>query len=151
MLGAPIATVFVSSLGPRVPEHFTKLFLIMSVPWIFFNETRPIYSDDGRSIFSVDRTAERFYNLDNIYDLSHFYIGAVDYLKEYRPREIGIQLYQSEYPFRFLMNEHSEDTPRFEHVGVANVSRTLQDSSYAPQYIISTSKAVPTIGGVSFG
>ena len=74
MLGAPIAAVFVSSLGSRMPGHFTKIFLIMSVPWIFFNETRPIYSDEGRSIFSVDRTEERFYNLDN---LSHFYIGAV--------------------------------------------------------------------------
>ena len=147
MLGAPVAAVFVSSLGSRMPGHFTNLFLIMSVPWIFFNETRPIYSDEGRSIFSVDRAEERFYNLDN---LSHFYIGAVDYLKEYRPEEIGIQLYHFEYPFRFLMKENSESVPRFEHVGIANVSRTLQDSSYAPQHIISTRKTVSALGGVSY-
>ena len=147
MLGAPITAIFVSSLGSRMPGHSTKLFLLMSVPWVFFNEARPIYSDEGRSIFSVDRAEERFYNLDN---LSHFYIGAVSYLKEYGPEEIGIQLYQFEYPFRFLMKENSEGTPRFEHVGVANVSRTLQDSSYAPRYIISTRKTVPALGGVSY-
>ena len=40
---------------------FTKIFLIMSVPWIFFNETRPIYSDDGQFNFSVNRTEAYFY------------------------------------------------------------------------------------------
>ncbi len=147
MLGAPIAAIFVSSLGSRIPGHFAKIFLIMSVPWVFFNETRPIYSDDKRSIFSVDRTDERFYNLDSNF---RSYINAVNYLKEHNPREIGIQLSVYEYPFRFLMKEHSDDTPRFEHIGIANVSRTLQGNSYAPQYIVSMSKSAPALGGVSY-
>ena len=96
MLGAPIAAIFVSSLGAGMSGHFTKIFLIMSVPWIFFNETRPIYSDDGRSIFSVNRTEAYFYNIDK-----HFqpYVDVVDYLKEHSPREIGIR-HQYEYPLR---------------------------------------------------
>ena len=59
----------------------------MSIPWIFFNETRPIYSDDGQSIFSVDRTEAYFYHIPELFQP---YVDAVDYLKEHRPKEIGI-------------------------------------------------------------
>ena len=146
MLGAPIAAIFVSSLGAGMSGHFTKIFLIMSVPWVFFNETRPIYSDDGRSIFSVNRTEAYFYNIDK-----HFqpYVDVVDYLKEHSPREIGIR-HQYEYPLRVLMREKLKNMPRIEHVEVGNISRKLRAGDYTPQYIISTNDVIETLGGVSY-
>ena len=115
MLGAPIAAIFVSSLGAGMSGHFTKIFLIMSVPWVFFNETRPIYSDDGRFILSVNRTYAYFYPVP---ELLHPYVDAVDYLKGHRAKEIGMYLsgHQYEYPFRVLVKEkvkeHAEDRAR---------------------------------------
>ena len=147
MLGAPIAAIFVSSLGVRIRGHFTKIFLIMSVPWIFFNETRPIYSDHGRSILSVNRTEEYFHNIDK---LSRPYVRVVDHLKEHRPQEIGIELNQYEYPFRVLVKERLKESPRLEHIVVENVSKSLRAGNYTPPYVVSINEAVDTIGGVSY-
>ena len=149
MLGAPITAVFVSRLGPRMPGHFTKIFLIMSVPWIFFNETRPIYSGNGQSILSVDRIEAYFYPVP---ELLHPYVDAVDYLKGRRPKEIGMYLsgHQYEYPFRVLVKENLKSVPRREHVGIGNISRKLRVGDYTPPYIISTNEAIETLGGVSY-
>ena len=149
MLGAPIVAIFLSSLGSRLQGHFTKIFLIMSVPWVFFNETRPIYSDDGQSIFSLDRTEAYFYQIPELFQP---YVGAVDYLKEHRPKEIGIYLsgHQYEYPLRILVKEKIKNVTRLEHVEIGNVSRKLRDGNYTPQYIISTNDVVNNIGEVSY-
>ncbi len=146
MIGAPIAAVFASSLGTRIPGHFTKVFLIMSVPWIFFNETRPIYSEHRPSIFSVDRTEAYFY-----YNPEFFrpYVNVVNYLKEHRPKEIGIHN-QYEYPLEVLMKERLKDMPRLEHVDIENVSRKLRDVDYTPHYILSRRDVFEELGGVSY-
>ena len=147
MLGAPIAAVFISSLGSRMREQFTKVFVIMSFPWILFNEIRPIYWDDGRSIFSVDRTEAYFYPSPN---LLRPFVDAVGYLEEYDPKEIGIYQLGYEYPLRLLINGELASTPIVEHVEVGNVSRKLRHSGYAHQYIISTDEVIDNIGGVSY-
>ena len=147
MLGAPIAAVFMSSLGSRVSGHFTKLFLIMSVPWIFFNESRPIYWDDGRSIFSVDRTEAYFYPSPNLFQP---YSDAVEYLEEHDPKQIGIYQVGYSYPISLLIKRALESTTIVEHVEVENVSQKLRDSNYTPQYIISTDEAIENIGRVLY-
>ena len=153
MLGAPVAAVFVSSLGARLRGHFTKIFLIMSVPWVFFNETRPIYSDDGQVIFSVDRTEAHFYYFP---ELLQPYVDVLFYLKEHMPTEVGIDPVHHEYreypeyPIRVLMREYLESISRVEHISTRNISRRLRSDDYIPQYIISTSDAVENIEGVSY-
>lgn len=147
MLGAPVAVVFLSSLGSRIPRHFTKIFLIMSVPWIFFNEIRPIYSDNGYSIFSVDRIEAYFRPVPELF---HPYIDAVDYLKKRRASEIGIDGIVYEYPIRVLAEKSLENMSRLEHVAIGNASRKLRDTNYAPQYTISTSDPLEHIGAVSY-
>ena len=147
MLGAPIAAIFVSSLGARMSGHFTKIFLIMSVPWVFFNETRPIYSDDGQVIFSVDRTEAHFYYFP---ELLQPYVDVLFYLKEHMPTEVGIDPVHHEYPIRVLMREYLESISRVEHISIRNISRRLRSDDYIPQYIISTSDAVENIEGVSY-
>ena len=150
MLGAPITAIFLSSLGSRLQGHFTKIFLITSVPWVFFNETRPMYSEGGETIFSVNRTEAYF--SPNLRDLFQSYSGAVGYLKGHRPKEIGMYLsgYQYEYPLRILVKEKIKNVTRLEHVEIGNVSRKLRDGSYTPQYIISTSDVFENLGGVSY-
>ena len=147
MLGAPIAAVFVSSLGARLRGHFTKIFLIMSVPWVFFNETRPIYSDDGRSIFSVNRTRAYFDNVNE--DFYHYYIDAIEYLKKHRTEEIGFYQ-QYGYHLRALMKERLAEVPKLEPVGVENISRKFQVGNYTPKYIISSRKTFDDLEGVAY-
>ena len=146
MLGAPVAAIFVSSLGAGMSGHFTKIFLIMSVPWIFFNETRPIYSEHRPSIFSVDRIEAYFYYNPEYF---HPYVDAVDYLKEHKPKEIGIH-HQYEYPLGVLMKERLKNMPRLEHVDIENASRKLRDVDYTPHYILSRRESFENLGGVSY-
>ena len=147
MLSAPIAAVFVSRLGSTMRGDFTKIFLIMSVPWIFFNETRPIYSGNGQSIFSVDRIEAYFYPVPEIFQS---YVDAVDYLREQSAKEIGIDSSIYEYPIRVLVEEELKDTPRIEHFNTGISLGKLRDEKYTPQYIISARKMVEDIGEVSY-
>ena len=147
MLGAPITAVFVANLGSRMRVHFTKIFLIMAFPWIFFNETRPIYWDDGRSIFSADRTEAYFYPSPNLF---RPYIDAVEYLEKYDPKKIGIYQLGYEYPIMLLINMKLGNMPIVEHVWVENASRKLRQGSYTPQYIISTSEVIENIDEVLY-
>ena len=147
MLGAPIAAIFVSRLGSTMQGNFAKIFLIMSVPWIFFNETRPVYLDSGHSIFSMNRMESYFYYFPH---LLRPYGGALFYLKEHAPEEIGIRTFQHEYSLRVLINEHLEGNPRVGHVSIGNISSELRFDDYTPQYILSTNDATENIGRVPY-
>ena len=147
MLGAPIVAIFLSSLGSRLQGHFTKIFLIISVPWIFFNETRPIYSENGPSIFSADRTDSYWHPQPKSF---RSYVDAVDYLKEYYPKEIGFYGSQYEYPIRVLMKENFREIPKVMYIGVENISRKLRESSYIPRYVLSTAGPIESLHGVSY-
>ena len=146
MLGAPIMAIFTSRLGIRTGDHFTTIFLVMSVPWIFFNETRPIYSDDGKSIFSMDRIEAYFYPVPEIFQS---YVDAVEYLREQRAKEIGIDSSIYEYPIRVLLEENL-DTPRIEHFNPGISLAKLRDDKYMPQYILSTRKVIRGIDDASY-
>ena len=147
MLGAPIMAIFISGLGARTRGHFTKIFLIMSIPWIILNERRPIYLDNNDSILTVNRMMSywepRSKSLPS-------YIDAMDYLKKYHPKEIGLYGGHYEYPVRVLMTNILVDQPRVMHVGVENISRKLQDSNYTPRYILSTAGPIESLHGVSY-
>ena len=147
MIGAPIMAIFIFKLGTRMRGHFIKIFLIMSVPWIFFNETRPFYSDNGISIFSVNRIESYFYYFPY---LLRPYVNALSYLKDHAPEEIGINTVHHEYSLRILINERLGKTPRVGHISIRNTSSELRVDDYTPQYILSTSDTVEDIGGVSY-
>ena len=147
ILGAPITAVFVSRLGSRISGHFTKIFLIVSVPWIFFNETRPVYMGHDQSIFSMNRREEYFRNVGGTL---RPYIRVVEYLKKHKPQEVGIRLNQYEYPFRVLLEESLENPPRLEHIVVENVSKSLRMGEYTPPYVVSVNKPLDTIGALAY-
>ena len=149
MLGVPVAAIFVSSLGSRIAKHCAKIFLIMSVPWIIFNQTRPIYSENGQSLFSVDRITAYFRPLPNLFQ---GYDGAVEYLEAYKPEEVGIKIdgYRYVYPLRVLMRQKLKNAPKLAHFEVGNVSAKLRDGSYYPPYLISTTTPVENLERVPY-
>ena len=147
MLGAPIMAIFISSLGARTRGHFTKIFLIMSIPWIVLNERRPIYLDNNDSIFSVNRMMSYWAPRAKSFPS---YIDAMDYLKKYYPKEIGLYGEHYEYPVRVLMKKFLGDQTKVMHFRVENISRKLQDSNYTPRYILSTAGPIESLHGVSY-
>ena len=147
MIGAPIISIFIFNLGTRMRDHFTKIFLIMSIPWIFLNETRPFYLDNSQAIFSVNREESYFYYFPH---LLRPYGDALFYLKEHAPEEIGINSFHHEYSLRIMINDRLEEPPRMGHVSIGNISSGLRVDGYTPQYILSTDGVVGILEGASY-
>ncbi len=184
MLGAPVTAVFTARLalaaGARADvtsgrcfgrqrkivlrwaaAHGVRAaawtFLLLSVPWLLFNETRQIYETDSGpgiqtrdgSIFTMDRT-EMYFNV-RPHSLQP-YVEAVDYLAQFDPKEIGLHIGGNvyEYPLWVLLKERTTDMPRLRHIGIRNTSRILADRNFAPQYIISSYRQFSTFEGESW-
>ena len=125
------------------------IFLIMSVPWVIANETRPIYAGGSPTIFATDRT-EMYFSDRRI--LFRSYVDAANYLAAYRPPELGLYTQWSDYdyPVWALLQERLPETPRLAHVGVTNVSGALQDNGFNPPFIFSRKGSLEALAGESY-
>ena len=168
MLGAPVVTVFAASLASALAASdwktfgalarpalsfagvhgvsiVTALFLAMSVPWVVFNETRPILPLGNRSVIFADRTEMYFSSHHRA--LFPAYVDAVDYLAAYNPKKVGLYMNGDDYnyPAWPLFKERQREMPRLEYVGVENVSGDLREGNYAPPFIFSRRGSFETI------
>ena len=161
MLGAPVAAVFAASLASALASSdwkgrrfgalarpalsfagvhgvsiVTALFLAMSVPWVVFNERRPILPLGNRSVLFADRTEMYFSSHRALFPA---YVDAVDYLAAYNPKKVGLYMNGDDYnyPAWPLFKERQREMPRLEYVGVKNVSEELREGNYAPPFIFS--------------
>lgn len=120
--------------------------LALSVPYLLFNETRPVVAnselveaDTLENIFVLDRTELYFLSRK---DVMAGYLQAIDYTETLGCTNVGILLDESgnesawEYPFWVLLEEDEPDV-RIESVAVANISRFAYDPDGAePQCAI---------------
>ena len=166
MIGAPIAAVFLASLirvrirtdtsaeprmdacqsGSRRTRIVAGVFLALSIPYIIFNESRPVvshYANGHReSIFSADRIKMYFAAHPGIF---RSYVDSVRFIAAYNPQEIGIlpALVLHDYTIWVLFRENLTTNFQLKYVGVENVSKHLREGEFAPPFIFSNRQEFP--------
>jgi 4-amino-4-deoxy-L-arabinose transferase-like glycosyltransferase len=127
VLFAPVIGLTFSRLrGVRIADFSMAALVVLALPWVFYNTTRPILGGD--SIFTSDRTELYFRKQPALTDP---YIAAADFLSGLDCTDIGLIIGDKrwEYPLWVLMRERSDQPIRLEHVEVRNESRQLYDES----------------------
>ncbi|MFA6362409.1 ArnT family glycosyltransferase [Methanoregula sp.] len=163
----PLFMITAPLVGYVLSNHFNKkiayliliIVLIMSVPWVVLNETKPIISyksleptyptiskiigkniseiidrnppEFTQSIFERDRNAQYFNTNRNAKE--PFFV-LTQYIKEQKYENIGFDIifnspYNNEYQLWMLLKNDSGSFPRIEHVNVDNPSKYFQDNS----------------------
>ena len=166
MIGAPIAAVFLASLIPagirsgtpaeprmdarqsesRRTRIVAGVFLALSIPWIIFNESRPVvshYTNGHReSIFSADRMKMYFAAQPDIF---RSYVDSVRFIAAYNPRQIGIlpAIAAHDYTIWVLFRENLKTNFQLKYLGVENVSKDLREGEFAPPFIFSNRQKLP--------
>lgn len=131
------------------------LFLVLCIPWVIFNSSRPVFSANpglgifsprSVSVFSASRP-EMYFN--SRADMRQAYLAAMEYLAALEPAEVGLymELDHYDYPVSALFREMAGQSPRLEHIGVTNVSADLREGEWAPEYVFSTKGAAEVIEG----
>ena len=109
------------------------MLLVAALVLIGYNETRPLYGP--RSIFFYRANADQYFATR---PFGADYRAAIGYLNAQTHGNIGLVLGANawEYPFWVLLKDEAGDSPRIEHVLVANVSARLATQRQQPAAII---------------
>ncbi len=121
LLFAPISGVILSEFFTRKLASVTVVLLIIgSLPWLFFNESRPLIANSQmfqsnkiENLFNTSRTEQMFFNRRN---LEEPYKKAIGFLISQKCSNLGfLESYQGvvnnnlwEYPFWALLKEQSD-------------------------------------------
>ena len=146
-----------NSTGHRLNNVVAALFFVAAVPSLLWNVHRPLYASpdlsayggETKSVFEADR-GYMYFNAHP--SLRGPYVEAIAYLAELKPREIGLYMNADDFDYTLfpLLQERLGAVPRIEHVRVANVSGTLADNGFTPEYVFSTRGALDTVGGATY-
>jgi len=129
-LHLPILILYAPFIGiilSRISNRYISIFiiftlLILSLPWIFLNQSRPLIG--GKNIFTNSRTQQYFTNRPGF---SKPYGKTAEYLKSESCTNIGLILGEDswEYPLWHLMKKNNNNSIRMEHINVKNISANL--------------------------
>ena len=103
------------------------LLLGTSLPWVFYNTTRPILGKDN--IFTTSRMEQYFTSRPSLADS---YKEAVQIISELHCSDIGLIIGGDdwEYPLWVLLREKTNEIIRLEHVNVTNISQQKYDKNH---------------------
>jgi hypothetical protein len=151
MLSAPlIAAVFVG-----FHSSYKRLFVCMAIflfaystPFLILNKTRSFVALTNHSILSTgDRLKSYFANRVDLYE---DYTAAAKIIMDEGAEEVGLCLEYDdyEYPLWVLVGRHaSRGTPRFRHVGVADMSKMKEKQNMlAPGLVVATKRLPERFG-----
>lgn len=146
-----------NSTGHRLNNVVAALFFVAAVPSLLWNVHRPLYASpylsayggETKSIFEADR-GYMYFNAHP--PLRGPYMEAIAYLAELEPRDIGLYMNADDFDYTLfpLLQERRGAVPRIEHVRVANVSGTLADNGFTPEYVFSTRGTLDTVGDATY-
>jgi hypothetical protein len=132
----------------KVARGLATALIIMSLFWVFFNESRPLILNSKiieehriENIFNTSRIEQYFINIPH---LREPYNGAVDFLKSQNCRNIGLSIGGNtwEYPFWMLLQEEVDLLVRLEHINVNNESavtaKDILGNNFTPCAIIAS-------------
>jgi len=125
-----VGMIFSTMLRPKAVSFMAIALILVSLPWVFFNETRPLIAN---SHFLTSRTVENIFNMDR----SELYfmgdrsfkdpmIEATQLIKSQQCADVGLSFYYLrvfEYPIWALLQRGSSKAYHFQHVGVTNESQ----------------------------
>lgn len=132
VLGAPIIGVVLSTvMGSKTTYSLAFMLILISLPWLFFNTTRPITGPNN--IFTTPRIDQYFVNVPAFKE-PFKKIAAEISSQQYKNVGFDTYTYATEYPFWVLLKD---DNCRFEHVNVKNISKKIKRENFWPDVIIS--------------
>lgn len=137
ILFAPLCAVVLAALPkPRLASAVVWLLLLASVPWVFYNQSRPLLG--STSILTTSRLDQYFINRTNI---ETPYVDAARVVQSTGCENIGLSfggldgwgyplgLDAWEYPFWVLLNPGNQHTIRIEQVTIHNSSAPLEQEA----------------------
>lgn len=149
VLFCPFVAMAFSGISDRKIINCISFFLILlSLPWLFFNTSRPLIFKMGefiksnriKNIFNTDRIKQYFIMRP---ELKKSYAEAVRFIESEGHSDIGMILheYNSEYAFLVLFQKIKDRKFRIEHVKIDNSSSIYYDrhpfKGFNPSAIIS--------------
>ena len=139
VLWGPVIAVALSRIKSRFPvEAVMTVLLIFSIPYLLYNESRPLLGCD--SIMTASRLDQYFRNRKA---LKKSYYDSAALVAAARCDAIGLQLKGNddwEYPFWMIMKGMTDQQLRIEHIGVSNASERLATGDFSPCAVINTGK-----------
>jgi len=128
VLFCPFIAIVLSRISNHKISNFIgALFILSSLPWVFFNDSRSFIKNFSGSktenIFNTSRIEQYFRNWPALKDP---YMEAVRLIKSKGYSDVGIILGEDdwEYPFFVLLQKNNTRVFRIEHVNVNNISAT---------------------------
>ncbi|MEG3862355.1 glycosyltransferase family 39 protein [Microcoleus sp. herbarium12] len=115
ILFSPLFGLAVSQLSNhKIANNLAAILIIMSLPWIFHNQFRPLMADSN--IFNSSRNELYFTSRPKIEVAYH---TAVDFVKSQNCTNIGLSFWAKsvwEYPLWVMFPESGKPAPRIEHI-----------------------------------
>ena len=150
-LAAPLIAIVIptgtSAKGKLLGHSIVFCMVFYSLQFAFANESRSLISlewyknDRFQNYFNRDRTRLHDYHTAMVTLYSDI-IKTVDSPKAGGSEAVGLYLSGSgwEYPFWVFADQAGEkgNFMTFRHVGVGNVSKTIDESDFIPRYVIGT-------------
>jgi len=119
VLGAPLVGTVVERVAPRLAVVLAAVLVVSMVPWVVYNQARPLVG--ARSMLAFSRDERYFANRPG---MRAAYLGAVSFLVERGCARIGFTSTGDgwEYPLWPLLQGVVPGRVAIEHIGVSNVS-----------------------------
>ena len=139
LLSAFIGTVLSNLTYRKLANCIIVMTLICSLPWLLFNQSRPLISQN--SIINTSRI-DGYFNYRPT--LREPYIGATNFIKSQDCSEVGLSVGSNEweYPFWVLMENGKTASVRIEQIDVTNISvlkaTRSMDKNFTPCALIYT-------------
>ena len=122
-----LATPFIGFKMAQIRNHkittfLTVILILSSIPWLFYNQSRPILSK--KNILNTSRTDQYFANNPG---MAHSYKNVIKNIGSTECTQIGLLINCDswEYPFWPLFQNYAKKSYRIEHVNVDNVSASI--------------------------
>ncbi len=129
LLSTPwLGAVFGALKTQKLANSIALVFLLASLPWVLFNEVRPLVGEEN--IFSTSRTSQYFASRP---DLEEPYTVAARRVNDQDCKDVGLWLRGLdiwEYPLWVLLDSDQNRSVKIEHVDVTNVS----EAKYGPAH-----------------
>ena len=128
ILCAPFIGLIISSTRDnKITNLCMALLIVVALPWVFLNSTRPILGKN--SIFTTSRIEQYFINSRS---LMRPYFESAQILSHLHCSDIGLITGMSgfEYPLWILLRENTSEIVRIEHVNVTNISQGLYSGNH---------------------
>jgi hypothetical protein len=132
VLWSVVIGLVASNFPKKAQIIFAFTLFVGSLPWVFFNEARPIFAQ--RNILNTPRLEQYFSSLPL---KKSSYLEAVKFLSEKRCSQVGLAFEWNniEYPIWVLMEENNLKPIQIEHVKVNNISGQINNRNTLHTFI----------------